>query len=125
MKCFCARKIFSSKRKKKKKKKKTKTKRKKKKKNKKKKKKKKKKKQKEKKKNRLEIVLVTSIYYIYYSLRLNKFTEKQNGENTYVDFSALPPCQAILKLHTLRAIRVVYLMKRSSVAKVEEPPWSD
>ena len=39
--------------------------------------------------------------------------------------SALPPCQATLKLHILRANRVAYLMKRSSVAQVEEPPLSD
>ena len=39
--------------------------------------------------------------------------------------SALPPCQATLKLHILRCNRVAYLMKRSSVAQFEEPPLSD
>ena len=34
------------------------------------------------------------------------------------------PCQATLKFHILRAKRVAYLMKRSSVAQVEEPPLS-
>ena len=50
------------------------------------------------------------------TLQFNKFTEKQKRENKYVDLSALPPCQATLKLHILRANRVAYLMKRSSVA---------
>ena len=59
------------------------------------------------------------------TLRFNKFTEKQKRENKYVDLSTLPPCQATLKLHTFRANRVAYLMKRSSVAQVEEPPLSD
>ena len=44
------------------------------------------------------------------TLRFNKFTEKQNRKNKYVDLSALPPCQATLKLHILRANRVAYLM---------------
>ena len=55
----------------------------------------------------------------------NKFTEKQKRENKYVDLSTLPPCQATLKLHIFHANRVAYLMKRSSVAQVEEPPLSD
>ena len=55
----------------------------------------------------------------------NKLTVKQNRENKYVGLSALPPCQATLKLHILRANRVAYLIKRSSVAQVEEPPLSD
>ena len=59
------------------------------------------------------------------TLRFNKFTEKQKRENKYGDLSTLPPCQATLKLHTVRANRVAYLMKRSSVAQVEEPPLSD
>ena len=59
------------------------------------------------------------------AIRFNKLTVKQNRENKYVGLSALPPCQATLKLHILRANRVAYLMKRSSVAQVEEPPLSD
>ena len=42
-----------------------------------------------------------------------------------MDLLALPPFQATLKLHILGASRVAYLMKRSSVAQVEEPPLSD
>ena len=56
------------------------------------------------------------------AIRFNKLTVKQNRENKYVGLSPLPPCQATLKLHILRANRVAYLMKRSSVAQVEEPP---
>ena len=42
-----------------------------------------------------------------------------------MDLSTLPPCQSTLKLHIFHANRVAYLMKRSSVAQVEEPPLSD
>ena len=43
----------------------------------------------------------------------------------YVGLSALVPCQATLKLHILHANKVAYLMKRSSVAQVEELPVAD
>ena len=46
-------------------------------------------------------------------------------ENKYVDLSALPPCQSTLKRYILRAKRLAYLMIRSSIAQVEEPPLSD
>ena len=59
------------------------------------------------------------------TLWFNKFTEKQNRENKYVDLSALQSCQVTLKLHILPANRVAYLMKRSSVAQAEEPPLSN
>ena len=59
------------------------------------------------------------------TLRFNKFTEKQNRENKYVDLSTFPPCQTTLNLHILRANRVAYLMKRSSIPEVNEPPLSD
>ena len=59
------------------------------------------------------------------TLWFNKITEKQNRENKYVDLSALRSCQATLKLHILPANRVAYLMKKSSVAKAQEPPLSD
>ena len=60
------------------------------------------------------------------ALQFNKLTVKQNRENKYLDLSALPPCQAtLLKLHILCVNRVAYLMNRSSVKQVEEPPLSD
>ena len=58
-------------------------------------------------------------------IRFNKLIVKQNRENKYVGLSAFPPCQGTLKLHILHANKVAYLMKRSSVAQVEEPPLSD
>ena len=42
-----------------------------------------------------------------------------------MDLSVLPPCLATLKLHILCAKRVACLMKRSSVAQVEEAPLSN
>ena len=54
-----------------------------------------------------------------------KLTVKKNRENKYVGLSALPPCQATLKLFILPAHGVAYLMKRSSVGQAEEPPLSD
>ena len=42
-----------------------------------------------------------------------------------MDLSSFLSCQAILKFHILRANRVAYLIKRSSIAQVEEPPLSD
>ena len=44
------------------------------------------------------------------TLQSNKFTEKQNIEKKNVDLSALPTCQATLKLHILHANRMAYLM---------------
>ena len=46
-------------------------------------------------------------------------------KNNYVGLSALVLYKATLQLHILRANRVAYLMKRSSVAQVEEPSFSD
>ena len=59
------------------------------------------------------------------ALRFNKLIVKQSRENKYVDLSALPPCQATLKLHILRANRVAYLIKNTSFAEDEEPALSD
>ena len=59
------------------------------------------------------------------ALQFNKLTVKQNRENKYLDLSALQPCEATLKLHILCADKVAYLMNRSSVTQVEEPPLSD
>ena len=59
------------------------------------------------------------------ALRFNKLTVEESRENKYVDLLALPPCYVTLKLHILSPNRVAYLMKRSSVAQVEEPALLD
>ena len=50
--------------------------------------------------------------------RFQKFTQKYEREEKYVDLFLLPPCRNSLLLHTQQANRATYLMKRANTAIV-------
>ena len=56
-------------------------------------------------------------------LRFQKFIQKYEREEKYVGLALQPPCGNSLLLHTQRANRAAYLMKRSNIAIVQEPPF--
>ena len=58
-------------------------------------------------------------------LRFQKFIQKYEREERYVDLALLPPCRNSLLLHTQRANRPAYLMKRANIAIVQEPALQD
>ena len=58
-------------------------------------------------------------------LRFSNFTEKKKRDCGSIDLSASPPCKANLNLKILRANGMAYLLKRSSVAHVNEPAFLD
>ena len=54
-------------------------------------------------------------------LRFEKFTQKYEREEKYVNFALLPPCRDSLLLHTQQANWAAYLMKLANIAIVQEP----
>ena len=75
--------------------------------------------------NSLAHCMVVDMWKVSMLFHSTSSLQKQNRKNKYVDLSVLPPCLATLKLHILCAKRVACLMKRSSVAQVEEAPLSN
>ena len=58
-------------------------------------------------------------------LRFQRFTQKYERQEKYVDLALLPPCRNSLWMHTQQANGAAYLMKRANIAIVHEPPLQD
>ena len=57
--------------------------------------------------------------------RWQLFKQKHEKENKIIDLESLPPCEAVLRLHTKRANAVAYLWRRAADPLVEFPPLEE
>ena len=57
--------------------------------------------------------------------RWQLFKQKHEKENKIIDLGSLPPCEAVLRLHTKRVNAVAYLWRRAADPLVEFPPLEE
>ena len=58
-------------------------------------------------------------------LRYSKFKEKNDQEKKYIDLTTVPPWRSSLYLHSKRANRAAYIIKRATLSSASKPLLED